>query len=43
MMMVKSMVLMNAPSHIFPVFAVILRDIRVAMARMGTMGISAED
>lgn len=33
-MMVKSMVFMNAPSHIFPVFAVILRDIRVAMARM---------
>ena len=39
-MMVKSMVFMNAPSHIFPVSAVILRDIRVAMARMGTMGMS---
>ena len=37
-MRVNNIVLMNAPNQILPVFAVILLEITVAMARMGIIG-----
>ena len=37
-MRVKSSVFMNAPSHMLPVFAVILLEMTVAIAKMGTIG-----